>query len=125
MVSVDHAFQTAYHELLEELSARLGTHLRSFHKFHDGIIQYFVRQAAINHKRTYLPTAYEDIADIVEKLRDKGVAEELWKRALVNNKSTPQLIATTNAVIHRDMGFREIDWALDEEDIEKAKDLVK
>lgn len=124
MESEDHAFQAAYHEFLEELSARLGTNLRSFHKLHEGIVQYFVRQAAKRQGRRYHLSAYEGTSNIVARLIEKGVSENLWKKALVNNQMHEELMERTNEVQGDKMGFREIDWALDRDDWPKIKRLT-
>ncbi len=123
--SEDKAFQVAYHELLEELSARLGMDLRSFHKLHEGVVQYFVRQAVERQGRKYHLSAYEDISTIVAKLIEKGVPESLWKKALVNNEANKELIQEVNRVLGNKMGFREIDWALDRNNRSKIRELLE
>ncbi len=122
--SEDHAFQVGYHELLEKLSARFQTGLRSFHKFHDGIIQYFVRQAVEKQGRRYYLSAYEGISDIVAQLIRKGVPESLWKEALVSNERHRELMSEVNSKLENKKGFREIDWALDRNDWSKIKELL-
>jgi len=124
MVSLDHAFQVAYHELLEEVSPRLGTSLRSFHKLHEGIVQYFVREITEKQNKQYYPSAYEDRADIIKKLIEKGVPEELWQQTLVNNRKITELTKTVNRVLGHEQGFREIDWALDDDDWSKIDDIL-
>lgn len=124
MLSSDHAFQVTYHELLEEASAKMGTNLRSFHKLHEGIIQYFVRKITEEQKKQYYLSAYEERADIIKKLIEKGVPEELWKQALVDNQKITELVQTVDRVLGHEQGFREIDWALDNDDRSKIEKLL-
>ncbi|MBU2052413.1 hypothetical protein KKH13_04385 [Patescibacteria group bacterium] len=116
MNSQSHAYQVAYHEMLEEISAKSGRNLRSYHKFHDGIIQYFVRKTMQEQRMEYDLSGYEERADIVAILIQKGVPEELWKKALVNDDAFRNLMQTTNEVLENEQGFRKIDWALDKND---------
>jgi len=125
MESEDHAFQVGYHELLEELSDRLGTSLCSFHKFHEGIVQYFVRQAVEKQGKRYYLSAYERISDIVARLIEKGVSEDLWKEALVNNQTHRELMSEVDGKLGNEKGFREIDRALDHNDWSKIKELLR
>jgi len=124
MDSQSHAFQVTYHELLEDISARTGDTLRSYHKLHDGIVQYFVRKTTRNQKMKYYLSAYEDRADIVARLIQKGVPEELWKSALVDNNSFRELMQRTNTVLECKQGFREIEWALENNDWRTIKQLL-
>lgn len=119
----DHAFQIAYHECLEELGARFGQNLRSFYKFHDGIIQYFVKKAARSRKMRYFPTDYEPRVEVVKKLIKKGVPERLWKQALVDNDACRELMEAVDRVTEK-QGFRKIDWALDEENYKKIERIL-